>query len=228
LAIASGLTAENEVRNVGAKKFIGTAGALAALSILLSAAAAPPRQSAPAVAVKEAAPAVNSLSLELDPAQSKVHWTLPSSLHTVHGTFAVVRGMMSMDRESGKAGGEIVVNARSGASGNDSRDAKMHKEILETAKYPDVVFHPTQVEGKVTPTGPCDVKIRGTLSVHGADHEITALVHAQIVADSWNGSAKFDVPYVQWGIKNPSNFLLKADKVVHVEVEMAGRLQPAK
>jgi polyisoprenoid-binding protein YceI len=216
------------VRNVDVKKLVCTAGALAALGILLSATAAPPRQSARAVDVKEATPAVNSLSLELDPVQSRVHWTLPSSLHTVHGTFAVVRGMVSMDRESGKAGGEIVVNARSGASGNDSRDAKMHKEILETAKYPDVVFHPTQVEGKVTPSGPCDVKIRGTFSVHGADHEITALVHAEIAADSWNGRAKFDVPYVEWGIKSPSNFLLKADKVVHVEVEMAGRLQPAK
>jgi polyisoprenoid-binding protein YceI len=222
------LSAENEVRNFGAKKFVCTAGALAALSILLSAAAAPPRQSTRAAAVKDPAPAVNSVSLELDPVQSKVHWTLPSSLHTVHGTFAVVRGMMSLDRESGKAGGEIVVNARSGASGNDSRDARMHKEILETAIYPEVVFHPMQVEGKVTPTGPCDVKIHGAFSVHGADHEITALVHAEIVADSWNGSAKFDVPYVEWGIKNPSNFLLKADKVVHVEVEMAGRLQSTK
>jgi len=222
------LTAENEVRNVGAKKFVCSAGALAVLSILLSAAVVPPRQSARAVAVQEAAPSANSLSLELDPVQSKVHWTLPSSLHTVHGTFAVVRGMMSMDRESGKAGGEIVASARSGASGNDSRDAKMHQEILETAKYPDVVFHPMQVEGKVTPSGPCDVKIRGTFSLHGADHEITALVHAEIIADSWNGRAKFDVPYVEWGIKNPSNFLLKADKVVHIEVEMAGRLQAAK
>ena len=215
------------MRNVGAKKFVCTLGALAALSILLSAAPAPPRQFTPAV-VKDPAPVTNSVSLELDPKQSTVHWTLPSSLHTVHGTFAVVRGMMSLDRESGNAGGEIVVNARSGASGNDSRDAKMHKEILETAKYPDVVFHPAQVEGKVTPIGPCDVKVRGTFSVHGADHEITALVHAEIEGDSWKGTAKFDVPYVAWGIKNPSNFLLKADKVVQVEVEMAGHLQPAK
>jgi polyisoprenoid-binding protein YceI len=215
------------VRNYGARKFVCAAGTLAALGLLLSAAAAPPRQITQALTAKD--PAVSSVvSLALDPAQSKVHWTLPSSLHTVHGTFAVLRGMMSLDRESGKAGGEIVVNARSGASGNDSRDAKMHKEILETAKYPDVFFHPTQVEGKVTPNGPCDVKIHGTFSVHGADHEIAAMVHAEIEGNSWKGTAKFDVPYVAWGIKNPSNFLLKADRVVRVEVEMAGRLEPAK
>ena len=78
------------------------------------------------------------------------------------------------------------------------------------------------------PNGSCDVKILGTLSVHGADHEIAAMVHAEIEGGSWKGTAKFDVPYVAWGIKNPSNFLLKADKVVHIEAEMAGRLQPAK
>jgi polyisoprenoid-binding protein YceI len=214
------------VRNDGAKKFVWAAAALAALSLLLSAAAAPPRQIRQGLTAKD--PAVSSVSLELDPVRSKVHWTLPSSLHTVHGTFTVVRGLMSLDRESGKAGGEIVVNARSGASGNDSRDAKMHREILETAKYPDVVFHPAQVEGKVMFNGSCDVKIHGTLSVHGADHQIAAMVHAEIEGDNWTGTAKFDVPYVAWGIKNPSNFLLKADKVVHLEVEMAGRLQPAK
>jgi len=214
---------------VSVKKFASTVGSLAALSLLLSAAAAPPRPPAQSTVVKDPRPAANStVSLTLDPAQSKVHWTLPSSLHTVHGTFAVVRGVMNLERESGQASGEIVVSAKSGESGNDSRDAKMHKEILETARYPEAVFHPTWVEGKVAPTGPCDVRVHGTFSVHGADHEITALVHAEIAADSWKGTAKFDVPYVEWGIRNPSNFLLKAGKVVSVEAEMSGRLQPAK
>jgi hypothetical protein len=87
------------------------------------------------------------------------------------------------------------------------------------------VFHPSQVEGKVASSGPSDVKVRGTLSVHGADHEITALVHAEFSASTWKGSASFDVPYVEWGIKNPSNFWLKAGKVVGIEVEMAGSFE---
>lgn len=195
---------------------------LVGLRLLTSASAAPPLQDArPA----SATPVAFAHSLSLDPAQSKVHWTLPGSLHTVHGTFAVTRGVLSFDPGSGKAGGEIVVNARSGESGNESRDSRMHKEILETVKYPEVVFRPAQVEGKVAASGPSDVNVRGTLSVHGSDHEITALVHAELAGETWKGTAKFDVPYVAWGIKNPSNFLLKADKVVGIEVEMAGRLR---
>lgn len=210
-----------------AKRFGCAVAALIALGLLLSAAAAPPRLITQAAAVKGSA-ANSAVSLTLDPAQSKVHWTLPSSLHTVHGTFAVTRGVLNFDGESGKASGYIVVNAKSGESGNDGRDAKMHKEILETAKYPEVVFHPSQIEGKVPPTGTCDVKVRGTLSVHGTDHEITALVHAEIAGANWKGNARFDVPYVEWGIKNPSNFLLKASKVVSLEVEMAGTAQSLK
>ena len=198
------------------------AAVLVGLRLLLSASAAPPPQHTQTAA---AATAVSSLSLTLDPAQSKVHWTLPGSLHTVHGTFLVTRGALSFDRDSGKAAGEIMVNAKSGESGNDSRDSRMHKEILETVKYPDVVFRPAQVEGKVAAAGPSDIKVHGTVSVHGTDHEITALVHAELSGETWKGSAKFDVPYVDWGIKNPSNFLIKASKVVGIEVEMAGHLQ---
>ena len=213
------------MRTANLKGVTFLAAILVGLRLFLSASAAPPPQSAQIAAQPAAA---SALSLTLDPSQSKVHWTLPGSLHTVHGTFALTRGALHFDRDSGKAGGEIVANAKSGQSGNESRDSRMHKEILETAKYPDVVFRPAQVEGKVAADGSSDVKVHGTLFVHGSDHETTALVHAELAGETWKGTAKFDVPYVEWGIKNPSNFLIKASKVVGIEVEMAGRVQPSK
>jgi polyisoprenoid-binding protein YceI len=98
----------------------------------------------------------------------------------------------------------------------------MHKEILETAKYPDLVFHPTHVEGTVKQAGTSEVKLGGTMSIHGADHEVTALVRAELTGDRWNGTSNFEIPYVKWGIKDPSNFLLKVKPVVHVELNMVG------
>ena len=185
------------------------------LALFLSAAAAPPQAQPP----EASAPGI---LLNVDPAQSKVHWTVDTSLHTVHGTFNVKSGTVHFDPESGKAGGEIVVFATSGDSGNTSRDARMHKEILESTKYPDVVFHPSQVEGKVLPSGVSDVRLRGVISIHGSDHELIAPVHAELAGDHWNGTARFEVPYVQWGIKDPSNFFLKVKKLVKVEIEMSG------
>src|SRR5277367_222027 len=114
----------------------------------------------------------SEIVLTLDPAQSKLHWTLDSSLHTVHGTFALKSGTVHFDPATGKARGEIVVSAPSGESGNSSRDRRMHKEILETETYPEVTFRPTLVDGKVILSGSSDVKLNGVLSIHGAEHDL--------------------------------------------------------
>lgn len=203
------------MKNLGARSFSFGLLAILGLAILLSAAAPPPRQQLTATPTSE-------IVLSLDPAQSKVHFAVDSTVHTVHGTFNVKSGAVRFDPETGKASGEIVVIASSGDSGNDSRDARMHKQILESPKYPDVIFHPTQVEGKVAPSGPSDVKLHGMFSIHGADHELTAQVHAELAKDHWTGTAKFEIPYVAWGIKNPSNFFLKVKHVVDVDMDMSG------
>jgi len=195
--------------------------AVLALALFLSAATPLPQPQATSAPVSE-------IVLTLDPAQSTVHWTVDTTLHIVHGTFALKSGTVHFDPETGKAGGEIVVAATSGESGNNSRDARMHREILETPKYPDVIFRPTQVQGKVAPSGASDVKLDGVLSIHGADHKLTALVHAELTGDHWRGTGKFEVPYVKWGIKDPSNFLLKVKPVVNVELEMSGEVKAAK
>jgi polyisoprenoid-binding protein YceI len=193
-----------------------TLGAIAGIAIFLSATAAPPRSQQAALASEQ------EIVLMLDPAQTKLQWTVDSSLHTVHGTFAVKSGTIHFDPETGKAGGEVIVLATSGDSGNRSRDQRMHKEILETAKFPDAVFRPVQIEGKVARAGNSEIKLRGVISLRGAEHEIIVPVHAELESDRWKGTAKFDVPYVQWGIKDPSNWLLKVKPIVNVELEMTG------
>jgi len=199
--------------------------AVAILGLVVSFASA--SASSQQAATRTTAPA-SEIVLTLDPAQSKVHWTVDSALHTVHGTFALKSGTIHFDPVSGRAGGEIIVYAPSGQSGNGSRDKRMQREILETAKYPDVIFRPAQVEGAVSRTGASDVKLSGTFSIHGADHNLTAQVHVELAGDRWSGTTRFQVPYVQWGIKDPSNFLLKVQPVVNVELEMTGTVVTSK
>jgi polyisoprenoid-binding protein YceI len=180
------------------------------------------------VAHPVAPPAASEIVLIVDPVQTQVHWTVDSALHTVHGTFTLKSGTVHFDPNTGVAGGEIVVSASSGQSGNGSRDKRMHKEIIESAKYPDVVFHPKHVDGKVSRSGASDVTLSGTFSIHGADHDLNASVHAELAGDHWTGTCKFPVPYVNWGIKDPSNFLLKVQPVVNVELDMSGGIASSK
>jgi polyisoprenoid-binding protein YceI len=173
--------------------------------------------------------AVQNITLELNPDQSKVHYTVDTTLHTVNGTFALKKGStLHFDQETGKAGGEITVDTTSGESGDSGRDKRMHKEILETGKYPDAIFRPRQIEGQVARNGASDVKVQGVMTLHGTEHEVVALVHAELTGDHWTATAKFDVPYVQWGIKDASNWLLKVKPVVNVEIDMTGSIVNAK
>jgi polyisoprenoid-binding protein YceI len=180
----------------------------------------------PPASAQSAQPAPSGFVLVLDPAQCKIHYSVDSTVHTVHGTFNLKSGTVQLDA-SGKATGEIIVFATSGDSGNSSRDEKMHKDVLESAKYPDAIFRPAHVDGKVARNGESDVKLHGIMLLHGAQHEIVAPVHAQLTADHWTGTASFDVPFIEWGMKDPSNWLLKVKPVVHVDLELAGQTKPA-
>lgn len=167
----------------------------------------------------------SAIVVNLDPAQSTVHWTLGTTLHAVHGTFAMKRGTLQIDPTTGKASGEVVADAASGNSGNDSRDKKMHKDVLESARFSEVVFRPDSFTGKLVASGESAVQFHGVFLLHGTEHELTVPAQANLAGDHWTGSAKFVVPFIDWGLKNPSNWLLKVDHVVNIELELKGTLQ---
>jgi hypothetical protein len=179
------------------------------------------------VANVQAAPVSKQLIFLIDPAQSTLHWTLDTTLHLVHGTFTVKRGELTVDTTNGKTTGEIVADATSGKTDNDSRDKKMHQEILETPRFPEIVFRISQIEGFTSPSGKVPLKLHGVFLIHGAQHDMVIPGDADFAGDHWNGSAKFVVPYIEWGIKNPSNFLLKASPTVDVSLELSGTVRAA-
>ena len=161
---------------------------------------------------------------ELHPTPSRVSFTLTSLLHTTHGTFRVKRGHLRLDAANGAVSGECVVDATSGDSGNHTRDRKMHTEILESHRYPDIVFAPLQVRGSVAPQGESTVEVDGTFTIHGASHPITVTAVVRVTGDSFTVSTRFLVPYIQWGMRDPSTFILAVSKQVQIHFEAAGRI----
>src|ERR1700720_2658658 len=127
--------------------------------VVLLGVAIPGRQAATSQQSSHATGTAEQIVLSVDPAKSTVHWSVESSLHTVHGTFHVKRGIISIDPATGKASGEIVVDARSGESGNEGRDRRMHKEILESSQYTEVVFRPDRADGTVVAQGDSSLRL---------------------------------------------------------------------
>lgn len=187
---------------------IGVAGRLLALAILAM----------PAFAA--------SYTLELNPEASKIQWTLGDVLHTVHGSFRLTKGRIDFDTATGKASGLVVVNAASGESGDGSRDRRMHARVLESARYPEATFVPSGFEGALTIPGSSKIRVRGVLTMHGAPHDMTMDVQVNAETPGQLRSVMtFEIPYVAWGMKDPSNFLLKVNKTVSVAIDAAGSIE---
>jgi len=154
--------------------------------------------------------------LQLDPARTQIAFTLSDPLHTVHGTFKLKRGNIRFDPETGKASGEIVIDVASGESGSGMRDRRMHKDVLESKKYPEAVFTPNRVDGHL---GQTEMTVYGMFRIHGAEHEMTMNFKVTAEGGGYAATAHFAIPYVQWGMKDPSNFLLKVSDKVEMDVK---------
>ena len=164
-------------------------------------------------------------TLELDPANSRIEFTLAATLHTVHGTFALKRGTIHFNPSSGAASGLVVVDATSGDSGNTGRDHKMHAEILESQRYPEITFTPTKMSGRFKLQGDSDVRVEGILRLHGIDHAMTLIFPVQTKGNNLSARTHIVIPYVEWGLKNPSTFMLHVNDKVEVDVTAVGKVQ---
>lgn len=162
------------------------------------------------------------LLLQFTSGDCKIGFTLGDILHTVHGSFKLKRGEVGYDLATKLVSGALVIDATSGQSNNRVRDRKMHREILESERYPEIIFRPDRVDGKVAANGTSTLQVHGIFSLRGADHEFTMPVQLQVFPDHWTAESSFVIPYVKWGIKNPSTFFLRVSSEVEIEVHATG------
>jgi polyisoprenoid-binding protein YceI len=179
-----------------------------------------------AAAQSAGAPVTHELLLQLDPARSGADITLAGNLHTVEGAFLLKRGAIHFNPATGKASGEVVLDATSGKTGNNSRDHKMHKDVIESGRYPEIVFRPDRADGVLAASGASTLQVHGMFAIHGAEREVTFPVEVSFTGSAWTAKASFQVPYLRWGMKNPSKLFLRVDDVVQVQFHASGSTAP--
>jgi polyisoprenoid-binding protein YceI len=175
-----------------------------------------------AIVHQAAAAQLRSGTLELDPSKTLIEFRLPGALHTTHGTFKLEHGIIKADPGTGEAGGSITVDAKSGGSGLGARDNRMKDSVLEVQKYPEITFTPQQVTGQLGTDGQFQAKLRGVLTLHGAGHQFVMEVKGRLVGNSLIAKSHFSVPYVDWGLEDPSVLLLTVAKQVDIDIATAG------
>jgi hypothetical protein len=150
--------------------------------------------------------------------------TLKTTHELVSGTFHVQSGAIEFDRSTNKMSGSVVILAGSGKTGNDSRDKKMNRDILQVEQHETVSFEPKSYAGIIAPSGDSTIQASGIFTLLGTPHEIIVPIFVHIEGSTATAKAHLVVPYVQWGLKNPSFLIWKADNDVAIDLLLTGQL----
>jgi polyisoprenoid-binding protein YceI len=116
----------------------------------------------------------------------------------------------------------VTVDAASGQSGNQSRDKTMTTKQLKVQTYPTVTFAPAKFSGQVQDAGDSSGTVEGSFTLLGQAHPITVPMTVHVEGDHFTAAGNFVVPFVSWGVKDPSFMFMKVEKEVKIDLKLAG------
>ena len=160
----------------------------------------------------------------VNPDSSEVKITLITTHEVVNGSFHVQSGSVGFDRGDAKMAGSVVVVAGSGKTGSSMRDKKMTNDILHAGQYGVILFEPKSYAGTIAPQGDSTVQVTGMFTLLGTPHEITVPMVVHFEGAGATAKAHFSIPYVAWGLKNPSFLMWKVENDVAIDLNLVGFL----
>lgn len=160
----------------------------------------------------------------VNPDASEVKIKLNTTHEVVEGMFHLQSGSIEFDRSNPKMSGVVAVLAGSGKTGNDSRDKKMNRDILKVGQYKIVSFMPNNYTGTIATSGDSTIQVSGVFALLGNPHDLTIPMQVHMDGSKATVKAHFVVPYVQWGLKNPSFLFWKAENDVAIDLNLVGQI----
>ena len=160
----------------------------------------------------------------VNPDASEVKMKLNTTHEVVNGTFHIQSGSINFDRTTSHISGIVIVAAGSGKTGNDSRDKKMNKDILKVDQFATVSFAPKAYNGTIAASGDSTIQVSGVFTLLGNPHDLTIPMQIHMDGAKATARAQFVVPYVQWGLKNPSFMFWKAENDVAIDLNLVGQV----
>lgn len=91
-------------------------------------------------------------------------------------------------------------------------------------QFATVTFQPETYSGNLAPSGDSNIQVTGIFTLLGTPHEITVPMKIHIEGAGATAKGHFVVPYVQWGLKNPSFLIWKADDDVAIDLNLVGHV----
>jgi polyisoprenoid-binding protein YceI len=164
------------------------------------------------------------LVLTLSPEKTTLTFTVAATGHVIEGLLTLDSGEIHFDPETGVASGQVTIDLRRAGTGNRLRDHEMHASVLESQQYPTATFRPNRITGSFAPSGPSQLVLAGVLTLHGSEHSMILPVRVSASGETVSAEAVFEVPYVAWGLRNPSLFFLRVAPIAAVSLKTEARL----
>jgi polyisoprenoid-binding protein YceI len=166
------------------------------------------------------------LVLTLAPEKTRATFRVRATFFDIDGVLALGLGQIRFDSATGAASGQVTIDLRESTTGNRLRDWEMHKRVLETERYPLAVFRVDHMLGTLGPSGTSNLVLAGIVTMHGAEHAMVVPVRAIVSGDTLSAETLFEIPYVAWGLRDPSLFFLRVAQVAVVSMKARGDLRP--
>jgi len=103
----------------------------------------------------------------------------------------------------------------------------MNNQVLDVGHFVEVSFVPKGYQGAIAASGDSTIQVNGVFTLHGTPHDLTLPMQLHIDGANLTAKGHFTVPYVQWGLKDPSVFVLKVAKEVGIDLTLVGRVSPS-
>ncbi len=183
--------------------------------------------SGPIESVALAAPEVTTVyELHGSEARFIVDEVLRGSPYTVVGTTDQVAGQLALDpsETSSTQLGTILIDARSLATDDSSRNRALGNQILSTDQYEYISFTPTAIEGlpeQLTPGQSYTLQLTGDLTIKDVTRPTVFDVTITPTADGvLEGTASSTIQYADWGVSIPSvPFVASVDDAVTLQLD---------
>ena len=123
----------------------------------------------------------------------------------------------------------IVIQAGTLKTDNDRRDRYVREQTLQTANYPEIIFHPTSAEGLPSPlseaSGEVEFTLSGDLTIRDQTRPVTWDVTAEF-GGSITGLAVIDIDFEQFGMDKPSvAVVVSVGDTIRLELDFVGTVE---
>ena len=100
----------------------------------------------------------------------------------------------------------------------------MNKDILKVDQFNTVSFAPKTYDGTIGASGDSTFQVSGVFTLLGTPHDLTIPMQIHIDGSKATAKGQFVVSYVQWGVKNPSSLIWKAENNVGIDLNLVGQI----